>query len=81
MYFSKNIYITSGKGGNGYFPKSGKFKKKFDGGNGGKGGSVFICSSKRVRSFNHLSNNNNYKAENGFDGKNGKKKGDRKAHV
>lgn len=61
-----NIYISSGKGGNGLFSFSDK--KKPDGGNGGNGGDVYLICDKNVLTFQHLNYMFNYKAENGFNG-------------
>lgn len=77
MYFDINIYVTSGKGGNGYFDFSKKkmLRKTIDGGNGGNGGSIFVYASSKINDFSKLLNGGNYKAENGFNGRVGKKNG------
>ena len=75
MRFNVNIYITSGKGGNGFFYSSKKIRKIMDGGNGGNGGNVYIFATKNFKSLEHLIDGKNYKAENGFDGRKSKKNG------
>ncbi len=73
-----NIYVSSGKGGNGLVSFS---KKKFsrfavpDGGNGGNGGNVYFLGDKNYTTFFHLRFRSNYKAEDGFNGKSNGKTG------
>lgn len=71
MFFidSIDLYISSGKGGNGCisFNKSGAYNKA-DGGNGGRGGDVYFVGDKNVITFNNLKFNLNYKACDGLNG-------------
>ncbi len=73
-----NIYVVSGKGGNGitsfcrrkFVPKGGP-----DGGNGGNGGSVLLKGSDNINDFYHLRFTDIYKAGNGCDGRKNRKTG------
>lgn len=73
MFFvdSIDLYISSGKGGNGCV----SFNKsvygilgKADGGNGGKGGDVYFIGNKNIKTFSDLKFNLNYKAGDGLNG-------------
>lgn len=71
MFFidSIDLYISSGKGGNGCisFSKNGGHNKA-NGGNGGRGGDVYFVGDKNVITFNNLKFNLNYKACDGLNG-------------
>lgn len=73
MFFvdSIDLYVSSGKGGNGCV----SFNKsvcgvlgKADGGNGGRGGDVYFVGNKNIKTFSDLKFNLNYKAGDGFNG-------------
>jgi len=66
-----NIYVSSGKGGNGLFSfSSNRFSnyKVPDGGNGGMGGNVYFIGDRNYTTFYRLKFRLNYKAEDGFNG-------------
>lgn len=66
-----NIYVASGKSGDGLASFSNK--KLANGGNGGRGGHVYLLCDSSVSTFYHLKFMYIYKAENGANGKkNGK---------
>ncbi|HIH2762393.1 MAG TPA: GTPase [Candidatus Azoamicus sp.] len=73
-----NIYVASGKGGNGLFSfsknKNAKYKTS-DGGNGGNGGHVYIKGNKNYLTLYKLKFKNKYKAEDGISGKKNNKTG------
>ncbi|HIH2762698.1 MAG TPA: Obg family GTPase CgtA [Candidatus Azoamicus sp. MARI] len=73
-----NIYVASGKGGNGLFSfsknKNAKHKSS-DGGNGGHGGHVYIKGNKNYLTLYKLKFKNKYKAEDGASGKKNNKTG------
>lgn len=73
-----NIFCKSGDGGNGivHFRRE-KFVYKGgpDGGNGGDGGSIFLCGDSHINTLLHLKYNKNYIAQNGFPGQKSRKKG------
>jgi len=73
-----DIYVSSGKGGNGcvsfYKGKKSVFGYP-DGGDGGKGGNVYFIGSILVKTFNSLVFKNNYKAENGYNGRSFNRRG------
>ena len=69
-----NIKFIAGKGGNGkvsFF----KTRRGPDGGNGGKGGSIYISATSDIYALNNLSKSRQIKAENGQDGMDNKKNG------
>ena len=68
-----NIYVASGKGGDGLFSFSNI--KTPDGGNGGKGGDIYLIGNKNNLTFSHLKFKSIYKAENGFSGSGNNKTG------
>lgn len=67
------IKIQSGDGGEGIIAFDSR--RKADGGNGGKGGDVYIEGSTNVFDFSHLEKNFIIKAENGSRGEKNKKTG------
>lgn len=73
-----NIYISSGKGGDGLFSfsknKNAK-NKKADGGNGGDGGNVYLIGDKNYLTLYKLKFKKTYKAEDGYNGKKNNKNG------
>ncbi|HIH2763329.1 MAG TPA: Obg family GTPase CgtA [Candidatus Azoamicus sp.] len=73
-----NIYIASGKGGNGLFSfsknKNAKYKTP-DGGNGGSGGNIYIKGNKNYLTLYKLKFKNKYKAEDGASGRKNNKYG------
>lgn len=73
-----NIYIASGKGGDGLFSfskeRNSKYKKA-DGGNGGKGGNVYILGDTNYLTFYKLKFKKTYKASDGLHGKKNNKTG------
>lgn len=80
MFFldSINLYISSGKGGDGctsFFRSLYSSFGKPDGGNGGKGGSVYFLGDKNLNSFYYLNYNLIYKAEDGENGQSNLKTG------
>ena len=72
------IELTSGNGGSGcisfrrekYIPKGGP-----DGGNGGRGGSIFALSDKNIHTLQDVRYNRIYKAKNGQQGSSNSKTG------
>ncbi|HFL8824423.1 MAG TPA: Obg family GTPase CgtA [Candidatus Azoamicus sp. OHIO1] len=73
-----DLYVSSGKGGNGclsFTRDSLSSFKKPDGGNGGKGGNVYLVGNKNLSTFYYLKFKNNYKAEDGHSGGRFKKTG------
>ncbi len=68
-----NITIESGKGGDGIIAFD-KFRKA-DGGNGGKGGDVYLVGDTNVYDFSKIFQVNKFKAENGEIGEKNKKTG------
>ncbi|QJC36305.1 GTPase ObgE [Enterobacteriaceae endosymbiont of Donacia cincticornis] len=72
------IYIKAGKGGDGcisfyrakFLPKGGP-----DGGNGGKGGNIYIIANHNINNLKNFHYKNNYVAGNGLDGQNRKRTG------
>lgn len=73
-----NIYVSSGKGGDGsnsFFKKKNTKYKIPDGGNGGDGGDVYIKGNKSYLTFLKIKSNKTYKAEDGNNGKKNKKNG------
>lgn len=73
MFFvdSIDIYVSSGKGGNGcvsFNRSAGGSLGRADGGNGGKGGDVYFFGDRNIKTFNNLKFNLNYKSEDGFNG-------------
>lgn len=80
MFFidSINLYVASGKGGNGsvsFYKSIYDFYKRPDGGNGGKGGNVFFIGDKELKTFSKLKSNLNYKAQDGENGQSNRKTG------
>ena len=69
-----NIKFKAGDGGNGKVSFR-KCKKGPDGGNGGKGGSIFITSTLDIYALRDLSKTTEIKAENGQHGMSNKKDG------
>ncbi|HIH2763655.1 MAG TPA: Obg family GTPase CgtA [Candidatus Azoamicus sp.] len=73
-----NIYVASGKGGNGLFSfsknKNSKYKTS-DGGNGGNGGNVYIKGNDNYLTLHKLKFKNKYTAENGAPGRKNNKSG------
>jgi GTPase len=67
------IKVESGKGGEGIIAFD-RFRKA-DGGNGGKGGDVYLEGSTNHFDFSHLESNKVYKAEDGKRGEKNKKTG------
>ena len=68
---SANIYIKSGKGGDGHV----SFRRELfvpaggpDGGDGGKGGDVIFVVDKGINTLNEFRHIRKYQAENGQDG-------------
>lgn len=68
-----NFYVSSGKSGNG--SSSFSIKNKPDGGNGGRGGNVYLVCDFSVKSFCHLNFMHVYKAGDGFNGQKNRKTG------
>jgi len=68
------IQLVAGRGGNG---KVSFYKKRRgpDGGNGGKGGSIYISTTSDIYALSSLAKNAQIKAENGQDGMQNKKNG------
>ncbi len=66
---SIDLYISSGKGGNGCisFVKNRSYNKP-DGGNGGRGGDVYFIGDRNINTFNNLKFNIHYKASDGLNG-------------
>ncbi|MCP6717973.1 MAG: GTPase ObgE [Patescibacteria group bacterium] len=69
-----NIKLKAGAGGNGKVSFY-KVRKGPDGGNGGKGGSIFIASTSNIYDLSNLSKGAKIKAENGEHGMSNKKAG------
>lgn len=73
MFFvdSIDLYVSSGRGGNGCVSLNkgacGSFGKA-DGGNGGRGGDVYFIGDKNLKTFSNLKFNLNYKAGDGLNG-------------
>ena len=69
-----NIIFKAGNGGNGKlsFYKS---RRGPDGGNGGKGGSIYVVATSDIYALSDLSKNSKIEAENGQDGMSNKKEG------
>lgn len=66
-----DIYISSGKGGDGLFCFSGNRFSSYkipNGGNGGNGGNVYLVGDKNCFTFYKLKFRSNYKAEDGYSG-------------
>jgi len=69
-----NIKFIAGKGGDGkvsFF----KTRRGPDGGNGGKGGSIYVSATSDIYALNNLSKSTQIKAEDGQDGMDNKKNG------
>ncbi|QJC34716.1 GTPase ObgE [Enterobacteriaceae endosymbiont of Donacia crassipes] len=72
------IYVKAGKGGDGcisfyrarFLPKGGP-----DGGNGGKGGNVYIVANHNINNLKNFHYKNNYIASNGVNGQNRQRTG------
>ena len=69
-----NIQLVAGKGGNGKVSFY-KIRRGPDGGNGGKGGSIYISATSDIYALSSLAKNAKIKAENGQDGMQNKKSG------
>ncbi len=69
-----NIQLIAGKGGNGKVSFY-KNRRGPDGGNGGKGGSIYIFATSDIYALSHLAQNAKIKAENGQPGMLNKKSG------
>ncbi|MCJ7804189.1 GTPase ObgE [Patescibacteria group bacterium] len=69
-----NIKFIAGNGGNGKVSFY-KNRRGPDGGNGGKGGSIYISATSDIYALNNLTKNTEIKAENGQDGMANKKNG------
>jgi len=69
-----NIALVAGNGGNGKvsFYKS---RRGPDGGNGGRGGSIYISATSDIYALSNVAKNTQIKAENGQDGMKNKKNG------
>lgn len=69
-----NIKFIAGNGGEG---KTSFYKNRRgpDGGNGGKGGSIYVSATSDIYALNNLTKNTEIKAENGQDGMANKKNG------
>lgn len=73
MFFvdSIDLYVSSGRGGNGCVSfNKGSYGSlgKADGGNGGRGGDVYFIGDKNLKTFSNLKFNLNYKAGDGLNG-------------
>jgi len=68
-----NIYVSSGQSGDGLFSFSNR--KTPDGGNGGRGGSIYLICDNNVFTFYNLKFMSIYKAENGINGQRNKRTG------
>jgi len=69
-----NIKFIAGNGGNGKVSFY-KNRRGPDGGNGGKGGSIYVSSTSNIYALNSLTKNTEIKAESGQDGMANKKNG------
>lgn len=75
---SAKIFVESGKGGNGHISFR---KEKFvprggpDGGNGGKGGDVYVVANQHLNTLLEFNFTKKYKAENGANGQKARKTG------
>ncbi len=69
-----NIKFIAGNGGNGKVSFY-KNRRGPDGGNGGKGGSIYVSSTSNIYALNNLTKNTEIKAESGQDGMANKKNG------
>lgn len=67
------IYVQSGKGGDGIIAFDPK--RKADGGNGGKGGDVYLVGDSNVYDFTKLSTTKKFKTEDGHIGEKNKRTG------
>lgn len=73
-----DLYVSSGKGGNGclsFIKNNSMHLGTPDGGNGGKGGNVYLLGNRNVFNFYYLRFKKNYKANDGCSGGRSRKAG------